>query len=1202
MLRYTKEWEATVKRIGRWIDFENGYRTMDLSFMESVWWVFKQIYDKGLVYRGSKVMPYSTALTTPLSNFEANLNYKETRDPAVFVTFPITGRVNVTVDPEGKQETKIEHSPAEIDGEFLAWTTTPWTLPSNLALCVNPTMDYVRLRDIKTDAIYIMAKLRVGELYDVPKVTTQQPKSGMTDEERARFVKEEAARVRRDMLAKLPPKTNQYEILSEHKGSDLVGLTYTPIFPYFQSSCPTAFRVIADAYVTDDSGTGIVHNAPAFGEDDYRVCLLNGITRKDTPPPCPLDDSGRFTSEVTDFAGTYVKDADKNIIAKLKAEKRVVKIENIVHKYPFCWRSETPLLMRTIPSWFIRVESFRERILNRVQEQTYWVPDSVKSGRFASWLSDARDWAVSRSRYWGTPLPIWMSQDAAQIVVVGSVAELEKLSGVSGITDIHKDKIDDITIPDPRGPDYPALRRVPDVFDCWFESGSMPYAQQHYPFERKDEFKNLFPAQFIAEGLDQTRGWFYTLMVLGTALFDSAPFQNVIVNGMMLAADGKKMSKRLKNYPDPMDVVESYGADALRLYLINSPVVRAESVNFKEEGVKLVVKTVLLPWWNAFRFFIENAIRYSESFNETFIVNTGVSSVGCGGAKLNVLDQWIISSTQTLLKGVRSEMAAYRLYTVVPLLLRFIDQLTNTYVRSNRRRIKSAEKEDRHAALSVLGYVLLTVAKLMAPMTPFITETMYQHMKPALPEAERMGSVHFLPIPTENDALINKKIEVAVQYMQTVMELARGCRIKRDVSLKVPLRTLTVASDDDAILADLAVLKEYISDELNVRDIIFDGNLAAHVTPVVAPKLKVVGKQLGKRVPDVVKAVSELNMEQLAAAKAQGSVTITLADGASFTLKYSDLDISVRLAKSSQSIEMMAEGAFVVILDVTPDRELAIEGAAREFVSRIQRLRKATGLSPQDKVELWVQYGAKELTPGEVDATISETINLATMDLPIVARSHNASIQRARKAVGLPQDIPAKLVGDDAYLPTVGAGTEAAAAYYTRKADADGNANGNGNEEKNENKESGESGDQDDREGGNEAIKVAIDEVLTGSGAAFISKVLSQPVHHRPVPAQAHLISKDVFSLCGEPVRIVLTRPALYIDVDRLVTGVTDKSSTALAQLKQGAVAYLTTLPLDTVLNSGTVQFAINGVPLTAKVGEHVFPSLDAALAANASV
>lgn len=672
VMRYSSEWRSTVERMGRWIDFDNDYKTLDPSFMESVWWAFSELVKKGLVYRGLRVMPYSMGCTTPLSNFEAGLEYRDVNDPssellstqsefglnviAVVVSFPLVD------DPSTS---------------LLIWTTTPWTLPSNLAICCHPDFTYIKIHDDDKDQNFIIHENLLRTLYK-------------------------------------DPKKAKYKKLGSYKGSEMKGWRYVPVFDYFKAEFEDrAFRVLNDTYVTDADGTGLVHQAPAFGEDDHRVCVANNVIRPEDQPPCPLDDACRFTKQVPDLEGQNVKVADKDIQKTLKARNRLIVQSTFNHSYPFCWRSKTPLIYRAVPAWFVRVADAKDQLVANNKE-TLWVPQYVGDNRFGNWLANARDWNISRNRYWGTPIPLWVSEDFEEMVSVGSVAELEKLSGITGITDLHRDSIDHITIPSQKGKG--TLRRVEEVFDCWFESGSMPYAQVHYPFENQKLFQETFPAHFVCEGIDQTRGWFYSLIVLGTLLFGKAPWKNLITTGLVLAADGKKMSKSLKNYPDPNLVIDTYGADATRMFLVNSPIVRGDNLRFREEGVREVISRVLLPWLNSFRFFLGQANLYKKATGKDFQYQPHQARSS------NVMDRWVLARCQSLIKLVKEEMAAYRLYTIIPRLLELIDELTNWYIRFNRRRLKGEDgEEDTQFALNTLFEALFTLCRTMVCYHNFST-------------------------------------------------------------------------------------------------------------------------------------------------------------------------------------------------------------------------------------------------------------------------------------------------------------------------------------------------------------------------------------------------------------------------------------------------------------------------------------------------
>lgn len=858
--------------------------------MESVWWVFKQLHEKDAVYRGYKVMPYSTALNTPISNFEAAQNYKDTQDPAVVVTFPLLD------DPQTC---------------FLAWTTTPWTLPAHTGLAAHPNFEYVKIKDELSGKNYILLESLMKTLYK-------------------------------------DPKKAKFTILQRMKGSDMLGWRYEPLFDYFYEEFKdVGFKLLNGTYVTADSGVGIVHQSPAFGEDDYNIAFKAGVISDTRLPPNPVDEKGCFTSEVRDFAGQYVKAADKAIIKHLKGTGRLIVDGQITHSYPFCPRSDTPLIYRAVPAWFVKITPIIPKMLENI-EKSHWVPNFVKEKRFANWIASARDWNVSRNRYWGTPIPLWASDDMKEIVCVGSVEELRRLSGYEGdLTDIHRDKVDNITIPSKQGKGE--LRRVEEVFDCWFESGSMPYAGSHYPFENKDKFERSFPGDFIAEGLDQTRGWFYTLAVLGTHLKGVLPFKNCVVNGIVLAEDGKKMSKRLKNYPDPMVIMERYGSDALRLYLINSPVVRAEPLRFKESGVKEIVAKVLLPLWNSYRFFNDQVLLLKKVEDIDFIFDPTA-----GSTNENVMDKWILASCQSLLKFVNAEMAAYRLYTVVPRLLGLIDNTTNWYIRFNRRRLKGEFGiEDTKHALNSLFEILYTLVRALAPFIPFLTDNIYLQIAPYLPkslQAEDTRSVHFLAFPEVREELFDEDVERRVGRMQRVIELGRVSRERKTIGLKQPLKTLIVVHPNKQYLDDVRSLETEICEELNIHELILSLDEGKYnVNYRVDADWPSLGKKLKKDAQKVKKALPSLSSEDVRRFVQEKRIIVE-----GIALLEEDLIVKrvLKEDESSKTLETNTDNDVLTILDAAIYPDLAKEGLAREVINRVQQLRKRAKLVPTDDVKM----------------------------------------------------------------------------------------------------------------------------------------------------------------------------------------------------------------------------------------------------------
>jgi isoleucyl-tRNA synthetase len=878
VLRYVDEWRTTVLRMGRWVDFDHGYKTMDRDFMESIWWVFRQLWDQGRIYRAHRIMPYSWKLNTPLSNFEANRNYKDVQDPAV------TCRLRLRHLPVPL--------PAGAPAYLLVWTTTPWTLPENLAVCVGPDVGYVAVRDVPSGDLYLLAESRLGVYYRRPE---------------------------------------QYEVVVRCQGRDLVGGQYEPLFPYFADQA-NAFVVLGDGFVTTDEGTGVVHMAPAYGDDDYRVCRAAGIELVD-----PLDEDCVFTPRVPDFAGLHCKEADPQIIAWLKRAGKLVHQGTVVHSYPFCERTDTPLIYRAIDAWYVRVEDLRER-LTKANAQVRWMPAFVGERRFANWLAEAKDWNISRNRFWGSCIPLWINEnDPQDVICVGSIAELEQLSGQQ-VEDLHKHHIDRIVIRR-HGKVY---RRTPEVLDCWFESGSMPLAQHHYPFENREKVEATFPADFIAEGLDQTRGWFYTLVVIGTALFDKAPFRNVVVNGLVLAEDGLKMSKRLKNYPDPVHVMNEYGADALRLCLLSSPVVKAEDLRFSANAVREVMRTVILPLWNAYSFFV--------TYARVDGWQPGPGPARPPRAPENVLDRWVLSQFEACTRDIRQSMEAYDLQKASTRFVAFIDDLTNWYIRRSRRRFwKSSNDRDKADAYQTLHAVLLGLCRLAAPFTPFVTEAMYRNLRPpAMPE-----SVHLCDYPAADGSLLDEGLNQTMAHTMSAVSLGRFLRTQAALKVRQPLRSVVLVSANPAVRADLEAMADVVAEELNVKEVLVRADEGELVHLTAKANFKRLGPKLGRRMRAASARIERLTAAEIGSLRAGGELALDLGDGGEPVTVVAE-DIAVQ-REERQGLTVANQGEITVALDTALTEALVGEGWAREIVSRLQALRKEAGLEVTDRIAVTYQ-------------------------------------------------------------------------------------------------------------------------------------------------------------------------------------------------------------------------------------------------------
>ena len=947
IMRYTEQWKEYVIRQARWVDFDNGYRTMDKSFMESVMWAFHELWKKGLVYESLRVVPYSWACQTPLSNFETKLDnaYKEKVSKTVIAKFELINK------PDFVTCTSIEKC------KMLAWTTTPWTLVANLALAINANLDYVGV--VVREEILIFS---VGYLERFKKYCDSA--------------------------------SLKYEMIFRKPGSDFISLTYKPLFPYL-SECGNSFRVLDAEFVTEDAGTGIVHIAPGFGEDDFVLCkkhnvpLIDGDVSALLSTICPIDDAGNYTDVISDFAGRHIFEANDEIIKYLKEHDSWFETSQYTHNYPHCWRTDTPLIYRAMPSWYVEVTKLRDRMIE-LNGQVNWVPGHIKDGQFGKWLEGIKDWSISRNRFWGAPVPVWKSDDPKypRIDVYGSVKKLfpdvRALEEDFGpVSDLHRPYIDDLVRPNPDDPTGKSMmRRVADVLDCWFESGSMPYAQVHYPFENKEQFEKNFPADFITEYLAQTRGWFYTLFVLSTAIFDKPPFLNCLCHGVVLDIQGQKLSKRLNNYPDPMVMFDKYGADSVRFMMLSNPVSSGGDLLLDKDGevIRDVLRGVVKPIWNSYCFFTVYA-------NADKIRGRVISTLE---GLQNIMDQYILYECVCLVKNALAAMESqeegapspYNIKLVCSEIVQFSDRLNNWYIRRCRDRFWSAEKsKDKFDAYNTLYTVLHYLVRVAAPFLPFISESIWLGL-----DFEQEESVHLSSFPCPNVLQVYPQHVKNASSMKLVMDIcshALALRNAHNIRVRQPLSEIVVYPYNCPELSDLdEKYREIVLSELNIKRFVTSSN----VSDIASFDLRLNFPSLGKRIPDQIKKIIPLVRAGLWEIASTGELLLGSEKGERCIVNSDEFSMCIKV-NSEYACPIVSDGVTIGVVAINPEisKDLKLEGIARDVIRLIQNGRKQCDIGMLNFAEAFVCAHSAEVYDAMVqwESTIKQQTLLSVLEYSV---------------------------------------------------------------------------------------------------------------------------------------------------------------------------------------------------------------------------